>query len=68
MVPTPGQDLFYLSVFDFFKKTYLLVYDSYTGGFIVTFSYIHILYPELVHLLHYSPIYPIPLLTVDRGF
>jgi hypothetical protein len=29
------------------------------GDFIVTFPYIHILYPDLVHPLHYSPSYPI---------
>jgi hypothetical protein len=30
----------------------------------MTFLYIHVLYPELVHPLHYSPFYPSPLLMV----
>jgi hypothetical protein len=30
----------------------LLVYASCTGGFIVTFPYLHMLYPGLVHPLH----------------
>jgi hypothetical protein len=63
LVPTPGEDLFLLSFF-FLKETFLLVYDSYARGFIVTFPYIHNLYPELVHPLHYSPSYSIPLLMV----
>jgi hypothetical protein len=47
----------------------LLVYDSYIGGFIVTFSYIHVLYPKLVYPLHYSPSYTILLLKVtSTGF
>jgi hypothetical protein len=47
----------------------LLVYDNYTRGFIVTFPYIHLLYPKLFHPLHYSPSYPIPLLMViSTGF
>jgi hypothetical protein len=40
-------------LFSFFRNI-LLVYDSYTGGFIATFAYINILYSGLVHLLHYS--------------
>jgi hypothetical protein len=38
----------------------LLVSDTYTGGFIVTFPY----YPELVHSLHYCTSCPVPLLMV----
>jgi hypothetical protein len=35
---------------------FLLVYDSCSGSFIVTFPYIHIFYPGLVHSLHNSPL------------
>jgi hypothetical protein len=49
----------------FKKKIFLLIYDSYTGGFIVVFPYIHVLYPELVRPLHYSPFYPIPFLSLS---
>jgi hypothetical protein len=45
------------------KLTFLFVYDSFTGGFIVTFPYIHILSPGLVHPLHYSPSSPTLTLT-----
>jgi hypothetical protein len=43
--------------------TLLLVYDSYTGSYIVTFSYTHVLYSELFHPLHYSPFNTILLLN-----
>jgi hypothetical protein len=32
--------------------TFLLVYNSCTGGFVVTFSYMCTMYPSLVHPLH----------------
>lgn len=41
--------------------TFLFIYDSYTGDFIVSFSYIHLLYTTLVHPLHYSPPFSTPL-------
>jgi hypothetical protein len=35
----------------------------------VTIPYTHVLYPDLVHPLHYSPSYSIPLLKVtSTGF
>jgi hypothetical protein len=35
----------------------------------VTFPYIHVLYSELIHSLHYSPLYPFPFLMVSStGF
>jgi hypothetical protein len=34
---------------------FLLVYDCCTWDFIVTFTYIHVLHPNLIHPLHYSP-------------
>jgi hypothetical protein len=35
----------------------------------VTFSYIHVLYPALVHSLHYYPSFPTPLLKMtSTGF
>jgi hypothetical protein len=40
---------------------FLIEYESYTGAFTVTFLYVHVLYPGLVHLLHYSPSSPTPL-------
>jgi hypothetical protein len=56
-------------------KTFLLIYDSCTGGFIVTFSYIYICiyvyigYPGLVHPLHYFPSFPTSLLSLTlTGF
>jgi hypothetical protein len=53
----------------FFFKTFLLVSDSFTGSFVVIFPYIHVLYPGLIHLLHYYPSYPIPLLKItSTGF
>jgi hypothetical protein len=57
LVPTSTQDLFYLPVLNFFKKTFLFVYNSYTGSFIVTFPYVCI-FPKLVHpfcSFYYSP-------------
>jgi hypothetical protein len=51
------------------KKENFLVYGSYTGVFVVTFPYIHVLYAELVYPFHYSPFYPSPLLMVtSTGF
>jgi hypothetical protein len=41
-------------MFYFYLLTFLLVYDNYTGAFVVTFPYIHILYPGLVPPLNYS--------------
>jgi hypothetical protein len=38
----------------FFFLTFLLVYNSCTGGFVVTFPYMSTMYPNLVHPLHYS--------------
>jgi hypothetical protein len=52
-----------------FCKCFLLVYGSYTGGFSVTFPYIHILYSDLVLPLHYSPSSPASLLKMTSvGF
>jgi hypothetical protein len=42
--------------------TFLLVYDSFTRGFVVTFPYVHILKTGLVLLFHYSPPTPLPFL------
>jgi hypothetical protein len=39
LAPILGQDLLYFHVFHFFKKTILLVYDSYTGDFNVLDSF-----------------------------
>jgi hypothetical protein len=43
-----------LSLF-FFFLTFLLVYNSSIGGFIVTFAYTCIMYPDLVHPVEVSP-------------
>jgi hypothetical protein len=59
LVSAPRQD----RSFVFFLKDILLVYDSYAGGFVVTFPYIIVLYSELAYPLH-SPFYPRPLLMV----
>jgi hypothetical protein len=68
LVFTSGKDLFYLPVLHF-ERNNLLVYDSYTGDFIETFPYIHVLYPELAHPLHCSPSYHILLLKMtSTGF
>jgi hypothetical protein len=50
------------SCFFFLQKTFLLVYDSYTARFVVT-------YPSLSYPLHYSLSCPTPLLKVtSTGF
>jgi hypothetical protein len=50
-----------------FLKIILLVYNSYVGGFIVTFLFIHMLYPELLHPLHIHPsLFSIPLLKITK--
>jgi hypothetical protein len=59
----PQTGLVSPSCLSFLKKK-LLVYDSYTGGLVVTFLHMHIPYPNLVHHLHYSSSYPIPLFRV----
>jgi hypothetical protein len=47
----------------------LLVYDSYTGDFVVTFPCTHVLYPGLVHSLQFSPSYSILLIKITSpGF
>jgi hypothetical protein len=46
-----------------FFAMFLLVYNSCTGDFIETFTYMNTIYPNLVHLLHYSP-WPLPLLKM----
>jgi hypothetical protein len=40
---------------------FVIVYDGYTGVFVVTFPYIHILYPGLIHP---SIILPTPILKM----
>jgi hypothetical protein len=49
-------------LFNFFALcsilTFLLAYDSYIKSFAVTFPYTHVLNPDLVHPLHYSPSFP----------
>jgi hypothetical protein len=42
----------------------LLVWHSYTGSFLVTFSCIYVLQPKLVHLLYFSYFYLMLLLVV----
>jgi hypothetical protein len=54
LYPPPDRTCFTFLSFIYQKRTFLLVYDSYTGGFVVTFPYIHVLYPELAHPLHSS--------------
>jgi hypothetical protein len=36
-------------------QVFLLVYDGYTGGFVVSFPYTRVVYPEFDHPLHFSP-------------
>jgi hypothetical protein len=48
--------LIYLFV-DLFLKTFLLVYDSYTGGFVVTFPYIYMSYTPVGSS---PPLFPLP--------
>lgn len=45
-------------------EIFLLIYDSYTRGFIVKFPCIHIFYLSLVYLLHYFPSSSTPLLKL----
>jgi hypothetical protein len=52
----------------FFFLTFLLVYNSYTGGFIVTFPYTCTMYPSLVHPFHYSPSSPTSFLKWHQQF
>jgi hypothetical protein len=44
-----------LKVQIFLTLKFLLMYNSCTGGFIVTFSYMYTMHPSLVHPLHYYP-------------
>jgi hypothetical protein len=63
--PPPDRTCFTFLSFVFFLKTFLSVYGSYTGGFIVTFPYIH----ELVHPPTNYSFYPSLLLVVtSTGF
>jgi hypothetical protein len=57
LAPTPRQDLYFAFCPSFLKKIFLFVYGGYIGSLIVTFPYIHVLYPNLVHSLHCSPFY-----------
>jgi hypothetical protein len=47
---------------------FLLVHGSFTGVPVVTFPYVHIFHPSLVHPLHYSPFSLTPLLKMTSQF
>jgi hypothetical protein len=51
--------------FYFIFKMFLLAYDSCTGG-VVTFPYVYMLHPRLLHPLHYflSSSTPLPKMTL----
>jgi hypothetical protein len=69
MVLTPRAEPVLPSCPSFFLKDIFVSLWYYTGGFVVTFLDIHVLYSKLVHPLHYSFFYPSSFLMVSSpGF
>jgi hypothetical protein len=66
LVPIPGQDLFYLSVFHFFKNAFLFVYDGHRVFHCDISIYVCII-PRIVSSLCFSPFYFSHLTMISTG-